>query len=122
MVNTLPHLLPHLKDINILNDQPRMAEVAAGRSLKQEQIYIFYVTLLELQKVLENTMKKPGLPPDLTEILEEAGVHNMELIKFFFKHLVRTDREKDSRSVLDQKDRRSFARHFGFLRQVFPFL
>ena len=122
MVNTLPHLLPHLKDVNILKDQPRMSEVGAGRSLKQEQIYIFYVTLLELQKVLEKTMAKAGLPRDLSKVLEEAESHNLELIKFFFKHLVRTDREENAESILDQKDRRSFARHFGFLRQVFPFL
>jgi len=121
-MNTLPHLLKDV-DISVINSQPRLQELANGsrRKLDQKELYVFYMTLLELQKVLTATLQQQQQGSDVAAILREASDHNMELITMLFKHIVRADNGKKGLE-LSAKDVEGFSKHFEFLKKVFPFL
>ena len=96
-----------------------MSEVGSGKQLRQEQLFVFYVTLVEIQRVIQRAMERSDKDED-DGLLEEVSEHNTQLLKFFFKHLVRTDKGK--KAAMDQEDLRTFSQHFNYLRKIFPFL
>jgi hypothetical protein len=82
------------------------------------QIYIFYMTLLELQKLIGRVVI--NVEPEAS-VLHAASEHNMNLLSFFLKLLMRTDGGRTT-GLAGQVEAREFQEHFGYLRQVFPFL
>lgn len=117
-LNAIPHLSPHV-DAKNLNRQPKMAVVGSGQKMGQDEFFVYYVTLIEIQKVLEEVLKK-DLNPEIKALFMDLSSHNFELMKLFFKHIVITD--KQSKVLLNQKDSRTFKHHFNALREIFPFL
>ena len=109
-------------DTKVLRKHPKMAEVASGLKLSQEQFYVFYVMLMEIQKVLRKTLEKKGgkLSEEDRERLVLVSDHNFELIQFFFRQILRTGGAGEA--VLGQKDSKKFVHHYNFLKKVFPFL
>ena len=53
--------------------------------------------------------------------MKEASEHNLKLLSFFLRLLVRTD-GTDGGGPVGQAEAREFREHFGYLRKVFPFL
>ena len=82
------------------------------------KVYIFYVTLLELQKMLRKA--ESDSEPE-AKVLREASEHNMELMKLFLRLLVRSDGGRKA-GLAGSAEAKEFRRHFGYLRQIFPFL
>jgi len=167
----LRRLIPHGKGmVKRLDNQPRMEDVFTTNSradneenvnLTDEHLFVFYSTLLELQKILESalvlTKKNAGekmqksdtdeitrkMVPLRTKmryksmlpVLEMASVHNVELVKFFFKLLYQADTRradaKELNSTEDKKydmemvpinERKEAKQHFAYLNKLLPFM
>merc|ERR1711997_1449178 len=145
VVNTLRRLIPHGKGmVKRLDNQPRMEDVFSTNSrtdndehinLTDEHLFVFYSTLLELQKILESalvlTKKNAGEKMEETEaesqnirkmvplltkmryqsmlpVLKMASVHNVELVKFFFKLLYQADTQKPEIKDKNSKNDRMY--------------
>ena len=128
VMKTLPHL--RLVDAKWLDYQPKMNMVGVkGVAFHQDQLFIFYATLLELQKIIDKSLQESAAQNDNDgtlnineEKLRTASYHNLQLIKLFFKFLYRADGKTSKIILTTTNDAKKFNRHFMFLQKMFPFL
>ncbi|XP_023336930.1 uncharacterized protein LOC111707965 [Eurytemora carolleeae] len=105
-----------------LKNQPRLEQVGTGVKFHQEEVFIFHSTLTELQNIIDKSIRRGGLPSDLFTSLQAAREHNLSLVELFYKLILQAEYSQDKSVVISPEDSRLFARHFHFLRAIFPFL
>jgi len=121
IINTLSKVLPNVPQSRLKN-QPRLENVGSGVTFHQEELFIFHSTLTELQAILDKSLRRGGLPSDLMISIFAAKEHNLALVHLFYKLLLKAEFRQDKSITISQQDSRTFAKHFHFLRAIFPFL
>jgi len=121
IINTLSKVLPNVPQSRLKN-QPRLENVGTGVIFHQEEIFIFHTTLTELQAILDKSLRRGGLPSDLMVSIYAAKEHNLALVHLFYRLLLRAEFSSAKSVKISQEDSRTFAKHFHFLRAIFPFL
>lgn len=121
IINTLSKVLPNVPQSRLKN-QPRLENVGSGMTFHQEELFIFHSTLTELQNILDKSLRRGGLPNDLMVSIFAAKEHNLALVSLFYRLIVEAEYSADQSVTITQEDSRTFAKHFHFLRAIFPFL
>lgn len=121
IINTLSKVLPNVPQSRLKN-QPRLESVGSGVTFHQEEIFIFHTTLTELHAILDKSLRKGGLPSDLMVSIFAAKEHTISLVHLFYRLLMEAEYREDKSVTISKVDSRDFAKHFHFLRAIFPFL
>lgn len=121
IINTLSKVLPNVPQSRLKN-QPRLENVGSGVTFHQEELFIFHTTLTELQNILDKSLRRGGLPTDLMISIYAAKEHNLVLIHLFYRLVLQSEYSAEKSVTISNEDSRTFAKHFHFLRAIFPFL
>merc|ERR1719273_151878 len=121
IINTLSKVLPNVPHSRLKN-QPRLEDVGTGVVFHQEQLFIFHATLTELQNIIDKSLQRGGFPPNLVISMYAAKQHNISLAKLFYKLILRAELSTVKSVTITPEESRIFAKHFHFLRAIFPFL
>ena len=125
--NTLTEIESHQGLIMLLETQPRLEDILYGQvdgdvKLRKDEIFVFYTTFIELQKLLKKGTNDV-IDNDDRRVLEKAIGKNGSLVKFFFKYLYASD-ANDFILIRDiqQDDLRAARDTFEYLVVLLPFL
>ena len=132
MVNTLDEIQKHQGLIRLLDSQPRLEDILYKKvggegELRKDEIFVFYTTFVELQKLLQKSLdvelNVDGDRRAQLDVLERAIQENDSLVKFFFKLLYAADSTETIpiKEITDQ-DLNKARRTFEYLTLLLPFL
>ena len=125
VVNTLSEIQSHDGLIRLLETQPRLEDILYGKvdgdvGLRKDEIFVFYTTFVQLQKLLQKSSQLVDNQQD-QKILKSALQKNERLIKFFFKTLYAADANDFIliREIKNLDDARDI---FEYLSLLLPFI
>jgi len=132
VVNTLDEIQKHQGLIRLLDSQPRLEDILYKKvggevELRKDEIFVFYTTFVELQKLLQKSLdvelNVDGDRRAQLDVLERAIQENDSLVKFFFKLLYAADSTETIpiKEITDQ-DLNKARRTFEYLTLLLPFL
>ena len=90
--------------------------------LLRDEVFVFFTTFVELQKLLK-AKEHSNMTNDDQSVIEQAVKKNDLLIQFFFKTLYAADKKQFIRvKDLKQKDLEMARDTFEYLTMLLPFL